>query len=108
VRLNCGHEIDVYGRFVRDDLPDVKGDWQELILSNPKEFSAPGNLYDYRDYEYDLTEGAVPPKYNTFQLKILLRHSNSLELKPAELRNITPDVNLFPHLYNITAIAVTG
>ena len=104
----AGTEIDVYGRFVRDDLPDVKGDWQELILSNPKEFSAPGNLYDYRDYEYDLTEGAVPPKYNTFQLKILLRHSNSLELKPAELRNITPDVNLFPHLYNITAIAVTG
>ena len=104
----AGTEIDVYARFVRQDNSEIATAWEELVLSNPKEFSISGNIYDYRDYEYDLTESAVPPKYNTFQLKILFRHSNLAELQPSELRDITPDVNLFPHLYNITAIALTG
>jgi hypothetical protein len=104
----AGTEIDVYSRFVRQDNSEIASDWEELVLSNPKEYSISGNIYDYRDYEYDLTESALPPKYNTFQLKILFRHSNAAELQPSELRDITPDVNLFPHLYSITAIALTG
>jgi hypothetical protein len=112
VRLSAyrpaGTEIDVYSRFVRQDNSEIVSAWEELVLSNPKEFSISGNIYDYRDYEYDLAESAVPPKYNTFQLKIVFRHSNSAELQPPELRDITPDVNLFPHLYSITAIALTG
>ncbi len=49
-------------------------------------------------------------EYSTFQLKFVLRHGKKgagLELDTPELSSITPDINLFPHIFDYRAIALT-
>ena len=107
----AGTMIDVYSRYVRRENSDVKTDWIQLDLSNPDEYSTKGRLNDYRDFEYNLDESQVTQSYNTFQVKIVMRHNTTGaggELNNPELEGVVPDINLFPHIFSYTAIAVSG
>ena len=107
----AGTVIDVYSRYVRRENSDVKTDWIRLGLSNPDEYSTKGRLNDYRDFEYNLDESQVTQSYNTFQVKIVMRHNTTGaggELNNPELEGVVPDINLFPHIFSYTAIAVSG
>ena len=69
-------------------------------------YSSPVNTKDYREFEYNLTEASPPLEYSTFQLKYVLRHATSAELNASDL-TVVPAINIFPHLYDYRAIALT-
>jgi hypothetical protein len=56
-------------------------------------FSSSGNIKDYREFVYDL---ALEADYDAFQLKIVLKHEDA-----------SSGSNLFPHVSNYRALAVT-
>ncbi len=106
----AGTIIEVYSRFVYPTNVDVQSDWIQLVNAYPDMYSNPSNTKDYREFEYNLTEASAPSgstnEYSTFQLKFVLRHATSVELNASDL-TVTPAVNLFPHLYDYRAIALT-
>ena len=112
----AGTFIDVYARFVYPENVEEQGPWLKLINQNPDLYSNTSNTKDYREFQYDFPEEstsgdyALHTSYKTFQLKFTLRHggvSNTAELDTPELRSITPDINLFPHIFDYRAIALT-
>jgi hypothetical protein len=84
----------------------VQSNWIELDNQNPDMYSNSANTSDYRQFEYDLDEVANPNAYSSFQLRIVMRHADLTELN-AKAINIVPAVNLFPHVYDYRAIALT-
>ena len=90
-----GTEVDVYARFTYLNNVDEKSDWVQLTNQDPDLYSNSSETQDYRDYEYDLTEAQTPVAFNTFQIKIVLKHE-----EPGS------GVNLFPHLNDYRAIAL--
>lgn len=88
-----GTIIDVQARFLKPRNPDEYSDWESLNNNNPDAFSSSGNIKDYREFIYDL---ALESDYDAFQLKIVLKHEDA-----------GSGSNLFPHVSNYRAIAVT-
>ena len=102
----AGTIIDVYARFVYPTNVDVQSSWIQLTNAYPEMYSSPVNTKDYREFEYNLTEASPPLEYSTFQLKYVLRHATSAELNASDL-TVVPAINIFPHLYDYRAIALT-
>ncbi len=117
-----GTFVDVYARFVYPENVEEKSQWYLLENENPQLYSNVSNTRDYRDFEYNFPEdkmtGAGNPtapytlhgEYTSFQLKFVLRHATSgdgMELDTPELNSIIPDINLFPHVFDYRAIALT-
>ena len=105
-----GTFIDVYTRFVYPENIESKSDWIKLDIADNDLYSNTSNTKDYRDFQYNLDETTYPDSYRSFQLKFVLRHGTtgtSSELTTAELSSITPDINLFPHIFDYRAIALT-
>ncbi len=105
-----GTFVDVYARFVYPENIETKSDWIKLAIADNDLYSNTSNTKDYRDFEYNLDETVYPDNYRTFQIKFVLRHGTtgtSGELDTAELSSITPDINLFPHIFDYRAIALT-
>ena len=90
-----GTDVDVYARFTYLNNVDEKSAWVQLTNQDPDLYSNSSETQDYRDYEYDLTEAETPVAFNTFQIKIVLKHE-----EPGS------GVNLFPHLNDYRAIAL--
>ena len=98
-----GTVIDVQARFLYPNNPDNYSDWESLVNISPDMFSSSANTSDYREFEYTLTEGDTTDSsglpfefFDAFQIKIVLKHSGS-----------TSGTNLFPHVYDYRAIALT-
>jgi len=122
-----GTYIDIYARFTYADDPDspklatidthyeggvdgdynLTSDWKKLENANEDVFSSTNNQKDYRDYQYDLDESRVTEDYSTFQIRIVLRHATTAELDNPQMSEVTPDINIFPTIYDYKAIAVT-
>ena len=105
-----GTFIDVYARFVYPENIETKSDFIKLTPANPELYSNTSNTKDYREFEYDLDEVTYPDNYRSFQIKIVLRHGTTgagNELDTPELNAIVPDINLFPHVFDYRAIALT-
>ena len=78
------------------------------------------NIRDYRELEYNLDESVTPAQqvlpgtpatcpgeYSAYQIKIVMRHMTTAELEANDMDNIDPEINLFAHLADMRAIAVT-
>ena len=102
----AGTMIDVYVRFVYPTNVDVQSSWVQLANAYPEMYSNSSNTKDYREFEYNLTEADPALEYSTFQVKFVLRHATTTEINSSDL-TVTPAVNLFPHLYDYRAIALT-
>jgi hypothetical protein len=96
-----GTFIDVYARLVYTTNVEGTSDWIQLTNVSPGLFSSSSNIQDYRDYQYDLVEGE---EFNSFQIKIVMRHAIDAELSN-ELQERGEHV--FPHVYDYRAIALT-
>ena len=75
-------------------------------------YSNPSNTLDYRQFEYNLSNETND--YSSFQLKFELRHATTDEINVLNLEDpdnpgspLTPGENLFPHVYDYRAIALT-
>ena len=110
----AGTMIDVYARFAYPQAPDdmyaVDGTgsilpWVELTNSARDLYSTTANIRDYREFEYILDN---EQEYDAFQIKIVLRHATNDELAALNLSDtIERAENLFPHVYDYRAIALT-
>ena len=104
----AGTEINVYGKFVRMENSDITTDWIALTNENADQYSNSSNLFDYREYEYNLVElSSNQPKYNAFQIRIEMKHQSAGSLNNPELQGVTTDINLFPHISDYMALALT-
>ncbi len=110
----AGTFVDVYGRFVYPENVEEQGPWLKLRNDSPDLYSNASNTKDYREFEYNFDEEetsgdyALHTTYKTFQLKFVMRHGTTdSELNTPELSSITPDINLFPHIFDYRAIALT-
>ena len=104
----AGTFVDVYARFVYPENIETKSAWIELDNANPDLYSNTSNTKDYREFEYNLTNETT--SFRSFQLKFVLRHGTTgsgNELDTPELGTLTPDINLFAHIYDYRAIALT-
>lgn len=101
-----GASVDVYARFVYATNAEEKTDWIQLQNANPQLFSNVSDVTDYRQFEYSLDEETYTNEYLSFQVKIVLRHMTSDELTVAN-SNVTPNRNLFAHVFDYRAIALT-
>lgn len=99
-----GTYIDVYARFLRDNNVEVWTDWVQLDNATSELYSSGVNPRDYRDFTYNL--GDETNEYSSFQLKIVFRHAISAELTDTNL-SVTPNLHLFPHVFDYRAIALT-
>jgi hypothetical protein len=99
-----GTVVDVYARFTYESNSDAQSDWAQLANENPEMFSNLSNTRDYREFEYNLDDESN--EFTSFQLKIVMRHMTDQEKLDA---NITVETgpNLFPHIHDYRAIAVT-
>jgi hypothetical protein len=102
----AGTFVDVYARFTYPTNVEVKSDWIQLDNQNLEMFSNSANTQDYRQFEYIVNETTYPNEYSSFQLRIVMRHATAQELSNGTL-NVFPSVNLFPHVYDYRAIALT-
>lgn len=102
-----GTMLDVYARFILPTDIENFTDWTQLDLVNPTTFSATHNVRDYREFEYNLDESAFGQEYSSFQIKIVMRHMTDSELEAYAQNGLTPDINLFTHIADYRAIAVT-
>ena len=100
----AGTFVDVYARFVYPTNVEVQSDWIILTNSNLDLYSNPSNTKDYREFEYTLP--SETNEYSTFQLKIVMRHATTAEINSNDL-TVVPAANLFPHIYDYRAIALT-
>ena len=101
-----GTIVDVYTRYVYPTNVESPSDWILLTNKDTHLYSNVANTRDYRQFEYDLNS-ADSTNYMSFQLKLVMRHMTSGELSAAGTPNVTPDINLFPHVYDYRAIALT-
>ena len=101
-----GTIVDVYTRYVYPTNVESPSDWILLTNKDAHLYSNVANTRDYRQFEYDLNS-ADSTNYMSFQLKLVMRHMTSGELSAAGTPNVTPDINLFPHVYDYRAIALT-
>lgn len=99
-----GTMVDVYARFTYESNSDAKSDWIQLTNANPELFSNLSNTRDYREFEYNLDDESN--EFTSFQLKIVMRHMTNAEKTAANI-TATTGVNLFPHIYDYRAIALT-
>lgn len=102
-----GTMIDVYARFVLPTNVESFTDWVQLDTANLTTFSATHNVRDYREFEYNLDEDAFNQEYSAFQIKIVMRHMTDDELELYSQSDLNPDINLFTHISDYRAIAVT-
>ena len=100
----AGTYIDVYARFVYPTDIEVQSNWIKLANSNEDMYSNPSNTLDYREYQYDLS--SETNEFSSFQLKFELRHATTSEINTLDL-NVSPAENLFPHIFDYRAIALT-
>ena len=106
----AGTFIDVYARFIYPQNIEQVSDWIKLNSDSAELYSNTSNTRDYREFEYNLDEDTYTTEYRSFQLKFVLRHGvigTGNELDTPELESIVPDLNLFPHIYDYRAIALT-
>lgn len=109
----AGTIIDVYARFVYPYNVEQYSEWVKLRNNSSDLYSTSANIYDYREFQYDLldetkADGITPNEYTSFQLKIVLRHATAQELNELDiLSDIEQGPNLFPHVYDYRAIALT-
>ena len=99
-----GVNIEVFARFVYKTNPDAKSDWVQLTNTSPGLFSNLSNTRDYREFEYNLDDESN--EFSSFQLKFSMRHMTTSEKNDANVTAIT-DINLFPHIFDFRAIALT-
>jgi len=102
----AGTIVDAYVRFTYPTNVEVQSDWILIDNQNPDLYSNTANTKDYRQFEYILDEATYTYAYSSFQMKFVLRHATDVELYANDL-TITPSVNLFPHIYDYRAIALT-
>lgn len=100
----AGTVIDVFARFTYPDDPDSISDWVLLTNQSLNLYSTTANITDYRDFDYVLD---TEKEYDAFQIKIVLRHATDDELNDADLFDIVRAENLYPHVYDYRAIALT-
>ena len=100
----AGTYVDVYARFVYPTDIEVQSDWIKLVNSNEDMYSNATNTLDYREYQYDLS--SETNEFSSFQLKFELRHATTSEINTLDL-NVTPAENVFPHIFDYRAIALT-
>ena len=111
----AGTIIDIYARFTYETNPDAQSDWKKLNQAVSDLYSNTNNVRDYREFEYNFDETANGhSEYTSFQLRIVMRHMTTQEMTNANLTsffneegNFVPEVNLFAHLYDYRAIALT-
>ena len=113
----AGTVIDVYSRFVYPTNIEQFSDWVELENDSPDLYSTTSNVNDYREFTYNLTNefstdldeqgNPIPNEFVSFQLKIVMRHATDIELNNFDLFNINRGKNLFCHVYDYRAIALT-
>jgi hypothetical protein len=109
----AGTFVDVYARFIYPENAEIQSGWSKLSNSNEGLYSNLLNTRDYREFEYNLT--TETNEYSSFQIKIVLRHASATELDAfdvypsgsAGVDVITPAANIFPHVYDYRAIALT-
>ena len=107
----AGTFIDVYARFVYPTDAENQSDWTQLTNNSEAVYCNLLNTRDYREFEYDLP--TETNEYSSFQIKIVLRHVTTNELNTFQLYGadgvnpITPGANIFPHVYDYRAIALT-
>lgn len=101
-----GTSVDVYARFVYATNAEEKTDWIQLQNANPQLFSNVSDVNDYRQFEYDLDEETYTNEYLSFQIKIVMRHMTTSELDALN-SSVSVDRNLFAHVYDYRAIALT-
>ena len=104
-----GTMIDVYAKFTYPTDAENPSDWIQLDLSEAgkKLFSNASKVTDYREFEYDLDEAVNTEEFGSFKVRFVLRHATDNEIEEQDLEPITKDVNVFPHLFDYRAIAVT-
>ena len=100
----AGTYVDVYARFTYPEDIETTSAWIKLVNSNEGMFSNATNTRDYREFQYDLSDETND--YSTFQLKFELRHATSGELNANDL-TVVPGENVFPHISDYRAIALT-
>jgi hypothetical protein len=113
----AGTIIDVYARFVYPTNVEEYSDWIQLSNGSPDLYSTTSNIDDYREFTYTLDDefsedlddegNPIPNEFTSFQLKIVMRHATDIELNTFDLFNITRGKNLFCHVYDYRAIALT-
>ena len=102
----AGTVIETYARFTYPEDVSNMSDWIQLTNDTPEVYSNLANTRDYRDFEYSLPSEVN--EYSAFQIKFVMRHATTSELSTSpDLKNIDPDINIFPHLYDYRAIALT-
>jgi len=102
----AGTIVDAYVRFTYPTNVEVQSDWVPVDNQNPDLYSNTTNTKDYRQFEYILDETTYTYAYSSFQMKFVLRHATAVELNANDL-TVTPSINLFPHIYDYRAIALT-
>ena len=100
-----GTIVDVYARFTYPEDTSNMSAWIQLDNKTPDLYSNLANTKDYRDFEYVLSDETN--SYSAFQIKFVMRHATTSELVSPDLNNVDPDINIFPHLYDYRAIALT-
>ena len=111
----AGTMVDVYARFTYEFNPDEPSDWLQLTNASPDLYSNTNNIRDYREFEYNFDETTTGHgEYTAFQIRIVMRHMDVDDINAAGLLSFlddngqfNPEVNLFPHIYDYRAIALT-
>jgi len=102
----AGTFVDTYVRFTYPTNVEVQSDWILLDNADPEMYSNASNTKDYRLFEYNLNETTYSDDFSSFQMKFVMRHATSSEIVASDLV-VTPAVNIFPHIYDYRAIALT-
>ena len=102
----AGTFIDAYVRFTYPTNVEVQSDWILLDNQNPDMYSNAANTKDYRQFEYTLDEDTYTNAYSSFQMKFVMRHATNADIEAKSLV-VSPALNLFPHIYDYRAIALT-
>jgi hypothetical protein len=113
----AGTVIDVFARFIYPWNTEQYSGWIQLKNRNPDFYSTTSNIRDYREYTYDLENefsddldeqgNPVPLEFTSFQIKIVLRHATDEEINILDIYDAIRGTNLFPHVYDYRAIALT-
>lgn len=111
----AGTMIDVFARFTYEFNPDAPSGWLPLTNSSPDLYSNTNNIRDYREFEYNFDETTSGHgEFTAFQIRIVMRHMDVDDINAAGLLSFldnngqfNPEVNLFPHIYDYRAIALT-
>lgn len=104
-----GTMIEVFGRFTYPANAEADSEWIQLDVTPRGEalYSNASNVRDYRDFEYNLDEEEYTDEFSSFQVKIVMRHATAEELETQGLSDVTPAANVFAHIFDYRAIALT-